>query len=409
MLHSLKRWRDWAMAELRPLTRSGPQLQALYFSYEKAGLTLHGPAIPWNADAVLVEVSVRLAPAHRRKSDFHLRLAEGDAIAPENFRPDEGGDRHRLFFRLATPRRGTAATLCWKDQPLGQITLPILNADEFLSNLRIEMPTIFVRLGDKQVACQTFVTTQAKGFQATAIISSRGASLAPLADLGLKVFFRHERDGICQELLIPLAGSQLQGKQTLVVAAPHKLPRRGGIWTATWQVGDKVLASQRIKAISQRAFHKSLRISDTRFVVADWKGAVTVRRQLPPLVEVSRLGPCFLVSSSEAGMAGICRLCVHAQVPGGIRPPLLEEQETLITDGPTMFAPGTVEVAELGQLAAFDLRLKHRSLGLLPLSPVPSATFNNEGGFKPPAGDYIWTNAADEELTERLNRLMNGR
>ena len=108
-------------------------------------------------------------------------------------------------------------------------------------------------------------------------------------------------------------------------------------------------------------------------------------------------------------MAGICRLCVHAQVPGGIRPPLLEEQETLITDGPTMFAPGTVEVADLGQLAAFDLRLKHRSLGLLPLSPVPSASFNNEGGFKPPAGDYIWTNAADEELTERLNRLMNGR
>src|SRR5205823_636912 len=118
-----------------------------------------------------------------------------------------------------------------------------------------------------------------------------------------------------------------------------------------------------VKAISQRAFHQSLRISDTRFVVADWKGNVTVRRQLPPLVEVSRIGPCFLVSSCESGMAGLSSLRVHAQIPGGIRPPLLQEHETLITDGPTMFAPGTLDVTDLGQLVAFDLRLKGHSLG----------------------------------------------
>src|SRR5260370_10053094 len=169
MLHSLKRWRDWAMAELRPLTRGGARPQALHFSYEKAALTLHDPVIPWNADAVLVEASLgHMQPSQRRKSDFHLRLAEGDAVAPENLRLEEGGDLYRLFFRLPTPLRGTAVRLCWKDQPLGQLTLPILNADEFLNNLRIEMPPTFVRLGEKHVACQTFVTTQAKGFQATA-------------------------------------------------------------------------------------------------------------------------------------------------------------------------------------------------------------------------------------------------
>ncbi|MFL5342557.1 MAG: hypothetical protein ACJ8F7_20615, partial [Gemmataceae bacterium] len=348
-------------------------------------------------------------PAARRRSDFLLRLADGDPVAPEHLRAEEGGNRHRLFFRLPTPACGTAATLCWKDHPLGQITLPVLNADDYLNNLRVEMPTIFVRLGEKQVACQTFVATQAKGFQATALIASRSSSLAPLADLGLKVVFRHERDGACREVPIPLSGSQLQAKQALITAVPHKLPRRGGIWTATWQAGGRVLATQRVKAISQRAFHKSLRISDTRFVVGDWKGVVSVRRQLPPLVEVSRMGPCFLVSSGEAGMAGLCTLRVHAQVPGGIRPPLLQEQEILLTDGPTMFAPGTLDVADLGQLVAFDLRLKNHSLGLLPLSPVPSASFTSEGGYKPPGGDYIWTSAADEELTERLNRLMNGR
>ena len=36
----IKRWRDWAMHDLWPLYRIGPQSQALHFSYEKAGLTL---------------------------------------------------------------------------------------------------------------------------------------------------------------------------------------------------------------------------------------------------------------------------------------------------------------------------------------------------------------------------------
>ena len=48
------------------------------------------------------------------------------------------------------------------------------------------------------------------------------------------------------------------------------------------------------------------------------------------------------------------------------------------------------------------------SLGLLALSPVPTAAFTSEGGFKGPVGDFLWTPAADEELSERLNRLVNG-
>ena len=53
----IKRWRDWAMHDLWPLYRIGPQPQALHYSYEKAGLTLHDQPIPWNAEAVLVEIS----------------------------------------------------------------------------------------------------------------------------------------------------------------------------------------------------------------------------------------------------------------------------------------------------------------------------------------------------------------
>ncbi|HLW65826.1 MAG TPA: hypothetical protein VKS79_10940 [Gemmataceae bacterium] len=404
----MKRWRDWLMNDLRPLLRLGPKPQALHFSYEKAGLVLHDPYVPWNADAILVEATLRLPASARRKTDFQLRLPEREPILADSLRAEESGERYRLLFRFSNvPSRNFDGELLWRNHLLGKITLPVFSSQVFLQQLRLDMPTFFVRLGSQSVACQTFVATQGKALQASAVLSSQSGSLAPLMDLGVRVKFRSEKDKIDHEVPVPLCSSQLQARQALLTAVPPKLPKRLGFWSATWMVGDQVLGAQRVRAISQRMFHNSLRISDTRFVVVDKKQSVAVRRQLPAMTEVSRLGPCFMVSSREPGMAAICTLQVYAQIPGGVQAPLLLEQEILITDGPAMFAPGTVDVSEFGQMSAFELCFQNRPLGALPLSPVPSASFNNEGGFKPPA-DFIWTPAADEELSERLQKLVNG-
>src|SRR6202049_3168011 len=84
----IKRWRGWAMRDLWNLFRnSGPQSQALHFSYEKSGLKLDNQPIPGNAEAVVVEANVRLsAPAARQKDDFRLRLGgpAGPAFEPES-------------------------------------------------------------------------------------------------------------------------------------------------------------------------------------------------------------------------------------------------------------------------------------------------------------------------------------
>ena len=107
-------------------------------------------------------------------------------------------------------------------------------------------------------------------------------------------------------------------------------------------------------------------------------------------------------------MAGLCRLHVAAQVPGAVQPPLLQEQEVLITDGPTMVAPGTLDADDLAQVSGFEVSVKGRTLGVLSLCPAPTASFTSEGGFKPPH-DFTWTAAAEEEMNERLNRLLEGK
>jgi hypothetical protein len=404
----IKRWRDWAMHDLWPMHRTGPQPQALHYSFEKAGLTVDDQPIPWNAEAVLVEALLRLpAAGGRRKADFLLRLPGREPVPAELLRREEDDDRYRIHFRLPPPAQTVTAELLWKAHPLGQLVLPVLGRAEFVQRLSLQMPTLSVRLGEQTVACQTFVSTQCQGLMASALLSN-ATSLVPLWDLGLRVEFRSERGGPVQNVPVQLSSSQLKGRQALVTVVPRRFPRRMGAWLATWVLDDRPLATQRIRAISKRHFLQSLRVSETRFLVQTIKDGVSLARQLPSLEGVQRVGPCFLVSSREPGMAGLCPLQVRAQVAGAVSPPLLVEQEVLITDGPAAFCPGTLDVADLAQVSGFELRLKGNTLGTMSLAPAPAATFTAEGGFKP-ASDFNWTPAADEELTDRLTRLTEGR
>ena len=105
-------------------------------------------------------------------------------------------------------------------------------------------------------------------------------------------------------------------------------------------------------------------------------------------------------------MAGLCPLTVRVQIPDAEQPPVLLEQEVLITDGPTVVAPGTVDGVELSRVTAFELRVKEQTLGLMSMSPIPAANFTSEGAFRAPP-DFSWSAAAEDELTERLNRLLS--
>jgi hypothetical protein len=364
---------------------------------------------------VVVEVSLRITnPAARRKADFQLRMPGQDPITAENLRPMEGTppgmeDRFRLFFRVPPPRQTVSAEVFWKNHSQGQLALPVLGMDEFIQRLGLQMPTLSVRLGNESVACQTFVCTQCKGLIATALVTSP-TSLAPILDLGLHVEFRSERSSAVQKIPAQLCSSQLRGRQALVTVAPPRFPKHIGSWLATWVLNGHPLATQRIRAISKKHFQRSLRVSDSHFLIETVKGMVSLVRQLPPLEEVKRAVPCFLISSREPGMAGVCRLQVRAVMAPGAAPPASPalEEDLLVTDGPTRFAPGSLSATDLAQVTGFELRLKSSTLGTLSLAPAPTASFTNEGGFKP-AGDFSWSPTAEEELNERLCRLLEER
>ena len=407
MRHWIRRCRDWAMSDLLHLGRPRPTEQAVHTRYEKAGLTLYGPPVPWNADALVVEVLARLPPAARQRADFSLRLPGRDPIPADAVRPDDtDGARHRVYFRLPVPPESVTAEVLWKHRLLATVPLMVLPADQFLAGLRVANPTAAVRLGSQAVAAQTFVAAQCRGLTAAAVLRSP-TGLAPLADLGVTVTFRPDRGGAEVVVPAPLTGTQLAGKEALLTAAPTKAPRRAGGYTVAWSVGDRELYTQRLTAVTGRRFIDSLRVSDARFVSADKSGKVKVARHPPPAGEAARLGPCFLLASRDPGAAGLLTLQVIAIGTSSGKGPLTLEQQVLVTDGPTAFAPGLLDAGDLAGLTGFELRHRGRVLGVLSVSPVPSAAFNAEGGFKPPP-DFAWSNTAEDELTERLGKLMGG-
>ena len=391
------------MNEIVTPRRLAGQPQSLYFRSEKGGLTLENQPVPWCAEAVIVEALLRLPQAARKRGDFTLRVPGFDPIPADILKTDEVGQRHRLYFRFPVPKATGTAELLWKQHVLGRVEIPVVTPEQFLSELRLHLPTAFVSVEGRSVAAQTFVTTQQKGLSASGMIQSP-TGLMPLIDLGLNATFRTARGTKTVVTSVPLTATQLLGREALVSALPPRLPRKAGEWTVTWTCPGRELATTRLQAVTPRVFRDSLRVSDSRFGIVTTNGEFRVVRQMPA-EGVAKAGPCFFVASRETGMAGLAEFEIGVQIPGSEGSPTVFEQTVLITDGPTPVAAGMLPMSELKHASAFELRLKGRVLGVLPLSPVPAATFTAEGGFKPPP-EFSWSATAEDELSERLARLM---
>ena len=380
-----------------------PRVDGLNYAFEKGGVTLENQPIPWCADSVLIGAVVLWPPQLPfMKGDFELCVG-GDTYPPESQRREESGDSYRLQFRVPVPARSTTAELVWRDRSLGQTTLPVFGPEEFAKKVSVQMPTANVRLGEQTVACQTFVATQGQGLIVSGVLQSP-TSLVPLQELGLRVEMRREEGGPSAASAVYLSHSQLQACQALVALSLPR-PRRMGTWQITWYLGEKPLASHTIKAISQKQFQRSLHVTGTRFVLQNKRGAFKVEKFVPDLKGYVRIAPCFYVASSERGMAGKCILQVRAQLKDSAASLLLGEQEILLTDGPCPFVPGTLEIGALNNVKLFELRCGRTLLANLSPSPVPTAAFTTEGGFAP-ASPFEWSPSADEQLQERLGKLL---
>jgi hypothetical protein len=353
---------------------------------------------------VTVEVAVKMpAGVPRRRADFRLDFPDRQTTAPDQFFRADTGEEHIVSFRFPGLERSAAVGIAWRNARFAEISLPFLSCEDFIHNVRLERPTVFARIGEASVACQTFVVNQCREVMVAALLNSP-TSLAPIQDAGLTLDVRSERGEVMQSLPLRLTASQLASRQALVSLAPRRFPRRIGTWYVAWMIAGRPLAVTMMRGISAAYFHRSLRSQDARFIVQPLQGVARSSRGLLPDHAFKTASPCFIVSSREPGMAGRAAMQIVAQPVCAGAPTVLWEGKMLITDGPRRVAPIVMDRTALVGWGGFELRTQEESIATLSTSPIPSATFTGEAGFRPP-GDYAWTPAADDELNDRLNRL----
>jgi hypothetical protein len=170
-------------------------------------------------------------------------------------------------------------------------------------------------------------------------------------------------------------------------------------------VGKRCLHTQIVRTVSRKKFLASLRISATRFVAETAHGKLQTHRTLPPLDGVAAVYPVFYVSSGEAGCAGVVPFTLRALVNDVVTTMAIEE-DAIVTDGPTPLMLGKLAASELANVKHFTLASGATILGNLPLIAAPKADFTSEGGFVP-LDEYLWSSAAEEQLQDRLGKLLD--
>ncbi len=399
---------------------SRPLPGTLYYRYEKAGLVFEHPPIPWNAEVVIVEANLRFGGGRRSnpirskngpifarptlKDQFSLRLGT-HAIHPESLRLDDPEVPARLLFRFPTPTQSVLSELRYQDKVLGQLTLPVLPASEFIAKVRLESVGLQARLDQTLVPCQTVVTPQCREVIAQAVVQSP-TNLVPLFDVPMEVHLVNAHGAILDQQKVLVGSTQLAGKQAFLNAC-FKRPRSAGNYWIVWKLADREVGRSRWKLIARREFHRSLRLAGTRFLLQNANRETQLVRSWPSQeMAFVRWAPCFLVASEEAGMAVQVPMTIHRVDPAGAKQ-IHSEHQVFLCDGPTPVVPALLGTEEIDRIQYFTLEGPKGELGILPLGATPRAKFTSEGGIKE-AFDFTWSQSAENELEERLRKLLQG-
>lgn len=397
--HWLTRWAAWARTRL--LCGGRPRVTAATVGFERGGGTRWETPVPWTADAAVLDVQFRGSARTRHKSEFALRLPSATFPADAVRLAD---DRVHVTFRFPVPPDTQAAELLWRGRVIGTLPVPVLTPERFLATLLLTDATVMVRLGATTAPASAVCMERCDGLLASALLKCP-TGLAPLAELGLRAVFHDSRSGAEHPAPVALSAAQLGRSEALVTAVCPEPPYPAGPWWVVWHAGDRTLAAQRLQVVPLEKFESGVRVLETRFAVLGASGAVRTTKQAPVLSDAGKVGPCFVLAGSEPGAVGLCGFEIVAFASAGPDPDIRRAADAVVTDGPTVFVPALFDVSALSRVSGFELRLNGRVLAIASLRPVPAARIDGEGGFVPPP-DFTWSQAADDELADRLRRLQ---
>lgn len=402
MWPSIRRWLDWHRPDRSQCMALRAGLRSFRWSYEHSGLVAPADAIPWVAEAVRLEITLAGSDLLAcRRTDFTLRGTSETPLPCQDIQRVQPG-LYRLEFRFPLPAVWPSAVqFCWRDYALLNLTLPRLTQEEYLRSVRWRSWGVAMRWRQKAVTARCFSRRSLRGLAAAVLISSPHR-LLPLASLQPHLFVQGLPNGPHFELpLILTASQQLDTEALLTVPFPQALLQSQQChWQ--WRTTGCSWHAETLTILPPQEWEHQVLLRDACFYLNTNRGWVRhTEASLPH--ESGLFAPCFLLQAPP-GSAGLLPLTFYALTSQAPRLRRLRHECVLVTDAPTPYIPGLFHFQDFPQLTSLELRHGPRILSTLSLSRIPQARFTAEGGFRQ-APDVIWTESAEAELWERLQRL----
>ncbi|MCS7022776.1 MAG: hypothetical protein NZU63_13235 [Gemmataceae bacterium] len=402
MWQSIRRWLDWHRHERQQGLNLRTGFRSLRWGYEVAKLAVWTDSIPWFAEAVLLRLVLSgQAPLVWRRTDFMVRWAEAPPAACQDIHLCDN-DQFELEFRLTSvPPPDMPVIVYWRDQAILSVHVPRLSLLEYLHSLRWHCSGVTMRCGQHAITARCFSRRSLRSLAVAAVVTSP-YTLVPLAQLQPFLRIQAFPVGQCWEMPLNLTADQQLATEACLIQPFPPLTPQYNTWSLEWRTSHHRLHAETINVVRPELWERDVTVLDTCFVVGTAGGWVR-QRELPAPKRGTSFGPCFILQA-PGGSAGLIRLNVYAHTFQRPLGRLLRRETVLVTDAPTVYLPGMFQAHELPQLTRFELRTAQRTLATLPLSHAPHARLTAEGGFVS-APDFVWTEATEAELLERLNRL----
>lgn len=367
------------------MAKQPTERDSVFVRSEIAGQTLDAPAVPWCADALIVEVTATLPRRTILATEFTLALPGQPPRPAETIARIAKSTDSRITFRAPVPTSSVTGEILWNHHRLASVTVTVQSARQYLTTLSFKPPTVILEFKHSKLQAQASAWIPSQVGRATAALAIMATgSLLPLLGLTPTIQIPSGKQPVVQRPILTLAS--LQGRQLLWLTdlpRPHATVRD---CILRWQLDGIDVAEMPVRYLRRTQLEKSVRVSGGRWA---------------PLRDIVIPVPQYLLVSMIPGVAAEVEL--RSQIRGKEETPLVHQH--LLIDRPTPLIDAGRAYQTLPDDAVAELFLGKQLLASLPRTGLMAAQINSEGGFQSPHS-VIWSPMAEEELQKKLLDLL---
>ncbi len=382
--------------------------KALQLGYESKGLKVVSPVIPWFAEKIFLEVSIRFPDKFLcSATDFSLQLGKSSSILGNNLQISEavGHKAGKVVFQLDNLLKNCKAKIYFKKKLISEIDIPFLTKEAFLASVEVHSPALHCNFDGQIVSCQSFLMAGCKGVSVSGMLSSKyGAGFFSSLDVSILIDVGSQ---IPTSLVAKVPNVEVSQSYIPIVFPVGALPKKIGNMKISYLLEGVKICSLICQGITANSFSKMIGVSKQSFVVWKKNGELEFSDELCELEPEVRFGPCFWIGTKVDGLAGFADIKIQGYLHGSHQPLCFWEGKVLATSTPALMAPVNLGPESFKEISYFEILSGKNSIAMIKLGSKPTVQFTAEGTIASADVFATTANVSVQDVFKKLRQFSS--